>query len=142
MQKNHFKKSKVIDTHMVRKKPLENQKRSAKFFFSINNFISMVPQVCGRDGRGLELLRTGEANPFLWRCGGKATRKIGNKLSGPEGHAQIKNTSITKKAISHETASSYKFLIYFDLLDVFDHLNFLISLDYSELNPNIDSLYF
>ncbi len=96
MQKNHFKKSKVIDTHMVRKKPLENQKRSAKFFFSINNFISMVPQVCGRDGRGLELLRTGEANPFLWRCGGKATRKIGNKFVPPRG------TRPDKKYVNNE----------------------------------------
>ena len=39
-------------------------------FTSVENLISMLPQVCVRDGRG---------NPFLWLCGAKATRKIGNE---------------------------------------------------------------
>ena len=51
---------------------------------------------------GPELLRTGEANPFLWLCEAKATRKIGNgkpdrasekfqcyRISEGEGLAQI-----------------------------------------------------
>ena len=50
----------------------------------------MLALNCVRDGRGPELLRTGEANPLLWLCRAKATRKIGNRQPGPKGHAQKK----------------------------------------------------